>query len=113
MRVVIAGGRDITDYQMVVSAVTQSKFDITEVVSGGAPGADSLGERYAQATGIKLTIFKADWDTHGKAAGPIRNREMAHYAQALIAVWGGKSRGTGNMIEQARKLNLPVFVHLV
>jgi hypothetical protein len=55
-------------------------------------------------------VFPADWKTHGKAAGPIRNRQMAKNAEALIALWDGNSRGTKNMIETATKLGLKVYV---
>ena len=51
-----------------------------------------------------------DWNKHGKAAGPIRNRQMAEYADCLIAVWDGKSRGTKNMIDEMNKLMKPVFL---
>ena len=110
MRVIIAGGRDVTDYSYVLDAVNESKFDITTVVSGGASGVDSLGERYAKENKIKLEIFPADWNKHGKAAGPIRNREMANTADALIAIWDGISRGTKNMIETAQNKKLTVYI---
>ena len=110
-RVIIAGGRDITDYDLVLEAIEQSRFQIDVVVSGGASGVDSLGERFAEESDLDLTIFRADWQTYGRAAGPIRNRKMAENADALIAVWDGKSRGTKNMIETATKLGLHVYVH--
>ncbi len=109
-RVIIAGGRDITNYDLVVDAVEESGFQIDVVVSGGATGVDTLGEQYADESGIPLTVFRADWHTHGRAAGPIRNRKMAENADALIAIWDGKSRGTKNMIETATKLGLLVYV---
>lgn len=113
MKTIIAGGRDITDYFHLEEALEAYRNDITEVVSGGAEGADSLGERYAKGAGIPLKIFKADWATNGKAAGPMRNRQMAEYAQALLALWDSKSRGTANMIEEARKRGLFVQVHMI
>ena len=112
MKTIIAGGRDITDYQLVLDAIKESQFAISTVVCGGAKGVDSLGERYATEMNLQLNMFIPDWDTHGRAAGPIRNRKMAENAEALIAVWDGKSRGTKNMIETARKLGLLVYVKL-
>ena len=109
-RVIIAGGRDFNDYQTVLDAISESQFNITTVVSGGAKGVDALGERYADEMNIPLAIFYADWNRNGKAAGPIRNRKMAENADALIAIWDGQSRGTKNMIETAQKLNLDVYV---
>lgn len=112
-RTIIAGGRDITDYFHLEEALESCRFDISEVVSGGAEGADKLGERYAKGAGLALRVIPADWAKYGKSAGPIRNRQMAEYAQALIAIWDGKSRGTANMLEEARARGLLVHVHLV
>jgi hypothetical protein len=113
MRVIIAGCRDIYDYNEVLNAVVDSNFNIQAVVSGGAPGVDALGEKYAVAADVPLHIYMANWAEHGRAAGPIRNRKMAENADALIAVWDGKSRGTKNMIETAQKKGLLVYVHMV
>ncbi len=111
MKVIIAGGRDIEDCDPVQTAITESGFKITEVVSGGARGVDKSGEALAALHGMPCKVFPADWNKNGKAAGPIRNRQMADYADALIAVWDGQSRGTKNMIETMRKLGKPVHVH--
>ena len=113
MKTIIAGGREIHDYGLVLEAISDANIDITTVVSGGAKGVDSLGEQYAEAMNIPLHVQKADWERHGRAAGPIRNRKMAENAEALIAIWDGKSRGTKNMIETAKKLGLLVFVKMV
>lgn len=112
MKTIIAGSRDIHDAGVVHKAITESGFKITQVVSGGAPGVDYVGEALAQQHGMDLKIFPADWKTHGKAAGPIRNKQMAKYADALIAVWDGQSRGTKNMIEEMQRLGKPVFVKI-
>jgi hypothetical protein len=89
VKTIIAGSRNIVEYQALLDAIEASGFEITEVVSGGARGVDSLGERYAKEKGISLKIFPADWESHGRKAGIMRNTEMAHYADALIAVWDG------------------------
>jgi predicted Rossmann fold nucleotide-binding protein DprA/Smf involved in DNA uptake len=67
MKVIVAGSRDITDYVWVLRAISEAKFKITEIVSGGAKGVDSLGEMYAKENGIPLKVFPADWKTYGKA----------------------------------------------
>lgn len=85
-------------------------YDSVEIISGGANGADKLGERFANDYIIQLKIFLADWNKHGKSAGYIRNEEMAKYADGLVAFWDGKSRGTKHMIELAKKHNLDVWV---
>lgn len=113
MRTIIAGGREITDPKEVILAVEKSGFEITTIISGGARGVDSLAIDYAFENDIEYEVFKADWDRYGRSAGPRRNQEMAENADALIAIWDGESRGTANMIDTARKLNLKVFVSMV
>ncbi len=80
------------------------------IISGRAKGADRLGERFAQEHNIPIQRFLADWDTHGKKAGFLRNLEMAKAADILIAFWDGKSRGTQHMMESMQKLEKPVFL---
>ena len=113
LRVIIAGGRDVHNYDALLEAIAESQFPIATVVCGGATGADTLGERYAMEMNLKITYFFPNWDLHGRAAGPIRNRQMAENADALIALWDGKSRGTKNMIETAEKKGLLVYVKRV
>jgi hypothetical protein len=98
MRVIIAGARCCNHYHVVCQAVRDSGFDITTVVSGGAVRVDTLGERYAAEHGIPCERHPADWEKYDRAAGFIRNHEMAQCADALIAVIMGKSNGTRNMI---------------
>ncbi len=113
MKVIIAGGRDITDFNCVRTAYEKSGFIASEIVSGGARGVDYLGELLAKILNIPTKVFPADWNTHGRKAGPIRNGQMTEYAEALIAIWDGESKGTANMISQARSKGLEVFVYLV
>ena len=111
MKTIIAGSRGIKDYLIVEQAIKESGFKITEVVSGGANGVDKLGVKWAERHGIPVKHFPANWDKHGKAAGPIRNAEMAKYANAAVIVWDGESRGTANMIEEAKTKGLQGFVY--
>lgn len=112
MKTIIAGSRTFNDAHLLKDKLDayRKEHTITEIVSGGASGADSLGEAYAVLNGIQIKMFNADWNTHGKAAGPIRNRQMADYADVLIAVWDGKSKGTKNMVEEMNKRKKPVFI---
>lgn len=107
IRLIVAGPRDYTDEETVFYHITQFKlrYGIDEIVSGGATGVDSLAEKYAAVYQIPLKVFPADWKQYGKAAGPIRNRQMAEYANALLAFDKG-TRGTRNMIQTARKYHL-------
>lgn len=114
-RVIIAGGRNFSDYALLKERCDfylQNKLQTHTViiVSGHASGADSLGERYAQEKHLSVEAHAADWAAHGRAAGPIRNAEMADCADALIAFWDGQSRGTASMINLARQKGLTVAV---
>ena len=112
MKVIIAGGRDFTDYTLLkefADRVLSQSTDI-EIVSGTANGADKLGERYAKEKGYPVKQFPADWDKYGKSAGFKRNKQMAEYADALIAFWDGKSRGTKSMIQLAKLFNLKIRI---
>lgn len=114
-RVIIAGTRDFSDYQLLrdkCDAILSSKRQDSNivVVSGTARGADRLGERYARERGYKIRQFPADWLNDEKKAGPVRNAKMADNADALIAFWDGQSRGTKNMIETARRKGLAVRI---
>lgn len=112
MKVIVAGPRDVDDYAQVVKAIEDSGFPIGEVVSGKAPGVDTLGEQYAKEKGIKVKDFPANWEKLGAAAGPIRNQQMAEYAEGLVAVVkDGGSPGTSDMISRARAEGLKVYVH--
>jgi len=108
MKVIIAGSRIITDFQLLSRCVAESGWtdQIIEVVSGGARGVDKQGEMWARKHEIPIKRFPAMWDLYGKAAGPIRNKEMAEYADALIALLYGRSTGTANMIKTAGKVGL-------
>lgn len=111
MKTIIAGSRSILSYQKMLEAVRESQFFISEVVSGGAKGVDQLGEKYAQEYHLPLKRFLPDWTRFGKRAGILRNTEMGNYAEALIALWDGNSRGTQHMIEYAKKKGLRVYVY--
>jgi len=111
MKTIIAGGRNFYDYGFMCESVEPNLSRITEIVSGGAKGADSLGESFAQNNKIPVKKFPANWDLHGKYAGHVRNKQMADYADALIAFWDGESKGTKNMIDTMNKLKKPVHVY--
>lgn len=114
MKIIVGGSRDFDDYSLLKEKLdlffrNLDKEDI-EIVCGKARGADTLGEQYALENNLKITYFPADWSKFGYKAGYIRNKEMANYADALVAFWDGKSRGTKHMINLAEKLQLKVKV---
>jgi hypothetical protein len=112
MKVIIAGSRHMpfSAYPLIQQAIDASGFQVDEVVCGMAKGADTFGMKWAYHAGIPVKKFPADWETHGKAAGPIRNSEMRDYADALIVfIWDG-SRGSANMLAQMEKVGKPCYV---
>lgn len=122
LRVIIAGSRDFSDYELLkksaIEIITKKTMlpDLTRIISGGARGADTLGERFANEMGLEISRFIPDWDGLGKRAGYVRNAEMAKFAVEddndgmLIAFWDGKSRGTKHMIDLAKRYGLEVHV---
>jgi hypothetical protein len=113
MKIIIAGSRTINySVSVIQAAVDGSNYDdISEVVSGAARGVDSLGEQWAARYMIPVKRFPAKWNEKGKAAGFLRNNEMADYADRLIAIWDGESKGTLHMINVMAARNKPVFVY--
>ncbi len=115
MRTIIAGCRDIhrdRAFELIRTALNQCgwKDQITVILHGACHGVDTAAEEYCKGT-WPIESFPADWRKHGKAAGPIRNREMASKADALIAIWDGNSKGTLNMIQAAEENGLRLFVY--
>ena len=114
-KIIIAGSRSFTDYEKLKSACdsifpNQYSEPCITILSGTSSGSDSLGERYANEKGYTLNRYPADWKQYGKAAGPIRNRQMVKDADAAIVFWDGQSRGTKNLIEEAKKQGLIVRI---
>lgn len=111
MKIIIAGCRDFNNYVLLKSKLDFyfKNVEVTEIVSGACSGADKLGERYALEHNITVRRFPADWSL-GRKAGPLRNEEMAKYADALVAFWDGESRGTKDMINRAKLYGLKVRI---
>ena len=111
MKVIIAGSRHMpfSMFHLIDEAVKKSNFQVTEVVCGLARGADMFGGKWAVNNSIPVKTFPANWDEHGKAAGPIRNQQMAEYADALIVFsWDG-SRGSKDMLMRMERMKKPTF----
>ena len=117
-RVVVAGCRNYNNYDEAKTYMDHCLSNIKKenriiIVSGGARGADALGERYAKENRYEIERYYANWDRYGKSAGPIRNKLMAEKSDYVICFWDGKSRGTKSMIEFAQELNKPLKVKKV
>lgn len=103
-KVVIAGGRDFNDFPKLCDTMDkllkqQIKINQITIISGGARGADILGERYARLRNFGLVKMKADWDKYKKRAGFIRNEEMLDFTDGVVCFWNKKSKGTKHMID--------------
>lgn len=115
MKLIIAGSRSVhVSVREIDDLVNHFKIggvpgQILEVVSGTAYGIDQCGEAWADAVHIPIKRFPAQWDLFGKSAGHRRNAEMAQYADALLLIWDGKSRGSAGMKSCMEKLNKPVY----
>jgi glycerophosphoryl diester phosphodiesterase len=114
VKTIIAGPRNFNDYNKLLKVFLlypDLEKNITEIVSGKAKGVDTLGERWARENKIPIKSFPADWNKYGNSAGPIRNLQMANYADALIALWDDISKGTGDMIEKAKNKGLKILIY--
>lgn len=112
MKVIIAGGRDFNKGNVMRSTANKYLLEekVSEMVCGMARGADTVGRFWAEERGIPVAEFHAKWGELGRKAGPIRNEEMGRYADALVAFWDGKSRGTRHMINFMKSLGKPYMV---
>lgn len=112
MKVLVCGGRDFNDYDLLVDTLIGllGQYEIKDVIfiSGRASGADKLGERFAKANNCELLVFPADWNKFGKAAGFIRNQQMLDEGKPdlVVALPGG--RGTADMVRRAKKHGIEV-----
>lgn len=113
MKVIIAGSRNIEDYALVNQAMDRCGFDVTEVICGMATGVDTLGYRWAQCNNKKIIEMPADWKQYGKAAGPIRNKQMVEIADAAVIIWDGVSPGAKNMIQNCIKYKKPYYIQMI
>jgi len=113
MKLAIVGTRTFCDYGKMEDTLEEYKDRITEIISGGAQGADRLAEIYAKDYEIPIRIFKADWKTYGKRAGPMRNKQIVDAADEVITFWDGKSSGTKSTIDFAQEKGIPTHIILI
>jgi len=112
-KLAIIGSRTFNDpfrMEMEVNKLRTIYPDINLIISGGAKGADKLGEQYAKNHNIRTLIIQPDWKTYGKAAGVLRNTDIIKEADVVIAFWDGKSKGTADSIKKAKDFNKIIIV---
>ncbi len=108
MRVLVCGGREFRDRYLLHRALNVHRDEISAIITGGAPGADSLAFDWAWENGFSVERFMADWKTHGRAAGPIRNQRMIDEGKPDLVIAFPGGRGTADMIRRAEAARLPV-----
>lgn len=115
-RIIIAGGRNFNNYDLLKEKLLKYigfNTDVT-VISGGAMGADTLGEKFAKEYKLYCMTIPALWNVYGKSAGYKRNVQMAKYASQeegiLFAFWNGVSKGTSHMIDIAKQYGLEIQI---
>src|SRR3954465_9327693 len=110
MRLLVCGSRHFNDYKLLEKEL--DKYDISEIVEGEARGADKLSRIYGEHRGIPVRPFPANWNLYGKRAGPIRNSAMLSEGkrEMVVAFREPNSRGTQNMIDQAKKAGIETVV---
>ena len=112
MNIAIIGSRNFSNYSYMKENILNN-IDVREIdniVSGGARGADSLGEQFAKEFNINTIIFKPDWNKYGKAAGMIRNTDIINNCDIVFAFPIGESKGTYDSIKKAKKFNKKIYV---
>lgn len=111
MRLAIVGGRDFTDYSLMLRIINQY-FVYYEliIVSGGANGADTLAKTLALEYDLAYVEFPADWDKYGKSAGYRRNKQIVDACDMVLAFWDGQSKGTKHTIDLAIEAKKPVMI---
>jgi hypothetical protein len=109
MKVAVIGSRSFADYGLLCRTLDAIP-ELSTVVSGGAPGADSLGERYADERGLATQIHRPDWRRYGRGAGKVRNRTIVDASDLVVAFWDGSSAGTKHALDYARTRGTPVQV---
>lgn len=109
MKVLVCGGRDYTDFEVIFDVLNLYAFTASAVIHGGATGADTLAGEWANSHNITCRVYKPDWNKYGNGAGPMRNQKMLddEKPDLVIAFPGGK--GTADMVKRAKVIGTKVL----
>lgn len=114
-RILVCGGRDYADRKNVFAYLDRlwreaAPLDALEVIQGGATGADALAREWCCARAVPYVNVPANWNLHGRAAGPLRNQKMLDkYEPDLVLAFPG-GRGTADMVSRAMKASVQVML---
>lgn len=111
MKVGIIGSRNFNRVDILIDSLNLLRLpDNSIIVSGGARGADSMGEQWAKSNSFQTLIFPANWDKYGKRAGFLRNEDIIKNSDIVVAFWDGVSNGTRHSLGLAKKYKKPTFI---
>lgn len=109
MKLAVIGSREFSDYDYMKTILKW--YDCTQIISGGAKGADKLAKKYAAENNIQIKEFLPNWNAHGKSAGYIRNKDIIKNCDEVVAFWNKKSKGTKSSINIAIETGKPVSIY--
>jgi hypothetical protein len=111
MKLLVCGGREFMDVEYAIPRLQKihTKTPVTTLICGMAKGGDSIALAWAREVGIPVEEYPPDWKTHGKAAGPIRNKQMRDEGHPDLVVGLPGGNGTAGMIKLARDGGIPVI----
>lgn len=113
----IIGSRIFEDYilakNILLEIISENNLIINKIISGGANGSDKIAEKFAEEFNIDIEVIKPDWKKYGRSAGPIRNSDIIKNSDFIVAFWNGKSKGTLDSINKAKKLNKELIIKLI
>jgi len=119
MRLAIVGSRNFNNKSlmahylaMIMLSYQDSELGVpdVEIISGGASGADAMGEKFAHIYQVPITVFRPKWNELGKSAGFIRNKQIVDACDMVLAFWDGNSKGTKHTIDLAKEAKKPTFI---
>lgn len=110
MKVAIVGSRSFDNYELLKQTIEKLDFSVTQIISGGAKGADSLAEQLAKEFDIPIIIHRPEWSKYGKAAGVVRNKQIIDDCEYCLVFWDQKSYGTKSSIDYCVKTGKPVRI---
>lgn len=114
MKIAIVGGRDFNNYDLLKNElgnyIEENKISLNSIVSGGAKGADTLAEKFADEMGVEIIVFKPNFEKFGRCAALARNTQIVENSDTVFAFWDGKSKGTHDSIKKAEKLKKKLFI---
>jgi YspA, cpYpsA-related SLOG family len=114
MKLAVVGSRNFTNYNILFHVLTEVvTWQISQIISGGAKGTDTLAKQFAEEFNIPLVEYLPEWNVYGKAAGMLRNKHIVDNCDKLIAFWDGHSPGTRSSIELANRSNKLLKITIV